>query len=91
MIFGMVRVPAPRHTMTREKTDELTVPSFMVVLINLPGEVTTLNTLFPGDIGGVDDALITCIFLNSNVSSSITSLVYSPSGLLYFGFLASSP
>ena len=52
--------------MTNEKMDELAEPSLMVVFTKRPGELTTLRMRLPGDIGGVDAALISSYTVDRN-------------------------
>ena len=87
MMFGMVRVPAPRHTITRENTVELSDPSLNVVLTNLPGDETTLRIFFPGEAFGVDAEDIYYVILRPTSSISPST---SPPDLI-FGFLESAP
>ena len=56
--YGIVNVPAPKQTVTREKLEALVEPSRICVLTNLPGEPTTRKSLLPGDIGGVFGAIM---------------------------------
>jgi len=51
-----VRVPAPRQTITSEKTEAFVEPGFTWVLMNLAGDPATYRILLPGDIGGVEAA-----------------------------------
>lgn len=54
----MVKVPAPRQIMTSAKIEAFIDPSLIVVLTKRPGEPAALKILLPGDMGGVDAAII---------------------------------
>ena len=54
----MVRMPEPKQQIMRAKIEAFTEPVRIYVLIKRPGEPAARKMRLPGDIGGVEAAIM---------------------------------